>query len=280
MIENTDKEHFDNDSNIQSENASDAILSAKNNGFINPNPESEHMEVHKHPHHVMHKKKWSEYLLEFFMLFFAVFLGFIAENWREHLVENKKEKEYMHSLVLDLKTDTAMITGAIKYNKNIYKADSTVLSLLNATDKDSQTLRKLYQLNPVIQNFNFQINDSKTFDQLKSSGDYRLIKNKEVRSSIAKYYQRISSTKIFSNEIQRNLEYTYTFSYKIFDQYTFDNNVNTTVPLLTNDDTLLKEYSNNLYNLGVSYKIYTDQFLEKIKKEAIDLIILLNKEYP
>lgn len=214
-----------------------------------------------------------------FYAFFAVFLGFIAENWREHLVENKKEKEYMHSLVLDLKTDSALLTEAIKYNKNIYKAGSTVLSLLNATYKDSQTLRKLYQLNPVIQNFNFQINDSKTIDQLKSSGDYRLIKNKEVLSSIAKYYQHVSSTKIFSNEIQRNLELTYNFSNKIFDQYTFDNNVNTTVPLLTNDDILLKEYINNLYTLGLSYKIYTDQFLEKIKKEAIDLIILLNKEY-
>jgi hypothetical protein len=280
MTENTDKEHVDNNSNIESENASDAILSVQDNPFINSNPKSENMEVHKHPHHLSHKKKWTEYLLEFFMLFFAVFLGFIAENWREHLVENKKEKEYMHSLVLDLKTDTSMITGAIKYNQNIYEAGSTVLSLLNAPGKDSQTLRKLYQLNPVIQNFNFQINDSKTFDQLKSSGDYRLIKNKEVLSSIAKYYQRISSTKIFSNEIQRNLEYTYTFSNKIFDQYTFDNNVNTTVPLLTNDVILLKEYSNNLYSLGLSYKIYSDQFLEKIKKEAINLIILLNKEYP
>jgi hypothetical protein len=33
------------------------------------------METH-HPHHVTHKKKWTEYLLEFFMLFLAVFLSF------------------------------------------------------------------------------------------------------------------------------------------------------------------------------------------------------------
>jgi len=26
------------------------------------------MEVHKHPHHVTHKKKWGEYLLEFSLL--------------------------------------------------------------------------------------------------------------------------------------------------------------------------------------------------------------------
>ncbi len=33
------------------------------------------MEVHKHPHHVTHKKKWGEYLLEFIMLFLAVWMG-------------------------------------------------------------------------------------------------------------------------------------------------------------------------------------------------------------
>ena len=40
---------------------------------INSKQETENMEVHKHAHHVMHKKKWTEYFLEFFMLFLAVF---------------------------------------------------------------------------------------------------------------------------------------------------------------------------------------------------------------
>ena len=41
------------------------------------------MEVH-HSHHSMDKKSWKGYVLEFFMLFFAVTLGFFAENIREH----------------------------------------------------------------------------------------------------------------------------------------------------------------------------------------------------
>ncbi len=55
-------------------------ISEKVNDRISQNPkiiikeQIETMEVH-HPHHVMHKKKWGEYLLEFFMLFLAVFLG-------------------------------------------------------------------------------------------------------------------------------------------------------------------------------------------------------------
>jgi hypothetical protein len=51
------------------------------------------MEVH-HPHHPTHKKKWSEYIIEFIMLFTAVFLGFIAENIREHAVEQNRAKEF------------------------------------------------------------------------------------------------------------------------------------------------------------------------------------------
>ncbi len=39
----------------------------------------------------------------------------------------------MHSLVLDLKTDTALLGGAITYNKYIYRAGSTVLSLLHVS---------------------------------------------------------------------------------------------------------------------------------------------------
>ncbi|HUS01687.1 MAG TPA: hypothetical protein VMY77_08170 [Chitinophagaceae bacterium] len=71
------------------------------------------MEVHKHPHHVTHKKKWTEYLLEFFMLFLAVFLGFVAENVREHLSERKREKEYIISIIEDLKMDSAKLSKSI-----------------------------------------------------------------------------------------------------------------------------------------------------------------------
>ncbi len=38
----------------------------------NYQPQTAPMEVH-HPHHLTHKKKWTEYLLEFFMLFLQCF---------------------------------------------------------------------------------------------------------------------------------------------------------------------------------------------------------------
>lgn len=66
------------------------------------------MEVH-HPHHPAHKKKWSEYMLEFFMLFTAVTLGFFAENVRENLSDREKEKAIIESLKEDLIKDTVQL---------------------------------------------------------------------------------------------------------------------------------------------------------------------------
>src|SRR6476660_6184589 len=94
MTDNTDDEHLDNPTNTQSQNSSDQIILTTNTDPINQIQETENMEVHKHPHHVTHKKKWGEYLLEFLMLFLAVFLGFVAENIREHIAEGNRAKEY------------------------------------------------------------------------------------------------------------------------------------------------------------------------------------------
>jgi hypothetical protein len=41
--------------------------------------ETDNMEVHAHPHNVMHEKNWKEYTVEFFMIFLAVTLGFLQK---------------------------------------------------------------------------------------------------------------------------------------------------------------------------------------------------------
>src|SRR4029079_7010683 len=98
------------------------------------------MEVHSHSHHLTHKKKWTEYFLEFLMLFLAVFLGFLAENFREHQVEKERAKQYIFSFCEDLKKDTARINVLIKYDEEkiaalagMYGCYDTVLKNLQAT---------------------------------------------------------------------------------------------------------------------------------------------------
>ena len=75
------------------------------------------MEVHHHPDLHHKKKNFKEYFLEFLMIFLAVTLGFFAENIREKLSDRNKEKEYVSSLLEDLKTETASFNTAISANE-------------------------------------------------------------------------------------------------------------------------------------------------------------------
>ena len=149
------------------------------------------MEVHKHPHHVTHKKKWGEYLLEFFMLFLAVFLGFVAENIREHKVENNRAKEYALSLMQDLQNDTTAINAQVK-SGNIYIAITD--SLLNISNsrlegrnaaKFSFYTRFLYWTSPLYWN-------RVTFEQIKNSGSLRYFKNYQLLQKLTKYNELVN----------------------------------------------------------------------------------------
>ena len=93
------------------------------------NQENENMEVHHHAHDPAvphHKKNWKSYFWEFIMLFLAVFCGFLAEYQLEHVIERDREKQYMKSLVRDLKKDTAFLNSAISKKQNRIKIIDSV----------------------------------------------------------------------------------------------------------------------------------------------------------
>ena len=66
------------------------------------------MEIHQ-PQLPTPKNKWSEYIIEFVMLFAAVTLGFFAENIRERIAEQQKKQELLAAVILDFETDKSEI---------------------------------------------------------------------------------------------------------------------------------------------------------------------------
>ena len=144
------------------------------------------MEVHKHPHHVTHKKKWGEYLLEFLMLFLAVFLGFIAENQREHIVEHQREKKFARRLLSDLRQDSLFFETRIQLLEKRQQAHEQFLKIMinpiQATD--SAVMRGFVPL------LTGTSNDytTATYNQMKTSGSLRYIDNDNLTTSLQQYY--------------------------------------------------------------------------------------------
>jgi len=141
------------------------------------------MEVHKHPHDITHKKKWGEYFLEFFMLFLAVFLGFVAENIRETSAEHEREKAYAQQLYTEFYADS--IAFAKKVNARLDKERDC--DYLYSYIKDSSLTDIPKRFYPAYTTVFYLIN-SYTFEpkdgilsQLKSSGSLRYFKDAELQ---------------------------------------------------------------------------------------------------
>lgn len=153
-----------------------------------PNQESEKMETHAHDLHKAPAGGMKHYLFEFLMLFLAVFCGFLAENYRETLVNKEKELHYMQNMVADLKADTADLNFAIYYQQLWYNHLDSALQMpierlrnINTQDTFFYHFLPYYSwMQPFIQNDN-------NITQLRAGG-FNLIRNENTIDSINQVY--------------------------------------------------------------------------------------------
>jgi hypothetical protein len=143
------------------------------------------MEVHAHTHTA--RKKWTHYFWEFLMLFIAVTLGFFVENQREHFVEKQWEKQFIKTLLEDIRNDTASMGYAITSFTNINNHIDSLIPFLNDNRNMESNAKKIYQHAVWLQTFYKVTYFDRTIEQLKSSGNFRLIRNKKVSRSIMEY---------------------------------------------------------------------------------------------
>jgi hypothetical protein len=239
------------------------------------------MEVHHHAH--TPRKKWIHYLWEFLMLFLAVTLGFLVENQREHYIEHQRAKEYAQLMVEDLKKDTVLFGDWITAIEAHVKSFDTVSILFGQSPPVSNarlikavlTQRTTYRI-PLFPT---------TFNQMKSSGTLRYLRNMEISRRASQYYDRWHTgiktsfdynDDFFSSEVQRFMldHFDYSESSYFGDSLLVDNPKYLDRSLKT--DILLR----NRLLLYVSLLKYTvDDLIKPANEMASTLIGLLKKEY-
>jgi hypothetical protein len=287
MAENKDEEHLEIPTNTQTENPSDKIVLTNDRETINPNQDTENMEVHKHPHHVTHKKKWGEYLLEFFMLFLAVFLGFVAENIRENQIEKNRELEFVRSLTIDLGDDIKSLDAMIVFEHAAISELDTLMYLLNDPSLAKQNGDQLYYVARIGPRAYPFVNNSRTFDQLKNSGSFRLIRNAKVSNNIMDYYNQFSAVRLLEDNYNHEFDNYKRVAAKIFDPGILRRQENDQSEILRSNDNpslvtynteLLKELEFHALQMNGSRRSKI-RMLENLKKSAAELKSYLQKEY-
>ena len=150
------------------------------------------MEVH-HPHHPTHKKKWSEYIIEFVMLFTAVTLGFLAENIREHQIMSHRVEQNKITILKDLQADSINISSALaiedsciytfnRLNNILYLAKTNKINQNQLID----SIKKFDNL--IAYSTTLYVNNS-SFKNMQSSGLLSYLDDVELINTLESYYE-------------------------------------------------------------------------------------------
>ncbi len=231
------------------------------------------------------RRNWTSYFKEFFMLFLAVFCGFLAENYRGNMVEKQQERQFILSYIEDLKSDTATIRETLGFRKlKMIQMDSLMLLLSNQTIRGHEN--ELYFFGrSLVRSVWFQNND-RTFAQLKNSGALRLIRNEQATDSIMAY-QKLVERLITNHEDDRTERYNaFPIISQIFNPFIFDQMVTAkgiqrptdNPPLRSYDSALQQDLAFCIHQLRGSTFIIEDR-LAQLNEKAIQLIALLTEEY-
>jgi hypothetical protein len=284
MTDKTGEEPIETPGDPPSDNLPGEIIPTNGTDTIHPNQETETMEVHHHGH-VHHEKKWKEYVFQFFMLFLAVFCGFLAEYELEHIIENKKEKQFMASLVRDLEADTVQLNTIRNLRtRNIQQIDSAIYYL---ADLEVGSI-PLSQFNFSLLGLRTFYQNSGTLDQLKNSGGLRLIRKRNVVDSIEAYDLQIKRM-----VLRDDYETRYLYDHNMIAGKIFDGNIlarlhaDTAVyhkpspslqtPIGINRE-FLSDYLNSLLRCRIAYAGNLS-LQATIKARATRLIETIKKEY-
>lgn len=133
-------------------------------------------------------KKISRRFFDFLMLFFAVFLGFMAENYRENRQSEHEANEFLAQLNLDLELDkTNSEKVIVDWNERLVYFDSAANDFTKYINGNYSSLENIKEVYSSCDDFYPTIS---AYEQLKEKG-FRYINNVNLIDSIQGYYNHM-----------------------------------------------------------------------------------------
>ena len=233
------------------------------------------------------RKSWKGYFLEFLMLFLAVTLGFMADNFREKSSERAKEKEYIQSMIEDVNEDRINAQEVIEVNTKRVEALDSLLNKsfnFNGTEKEMLELNRYFV--QVLIHPEFLTPAELTMQQLKNAGGMRLIKSKKSINEILRYdtkLKKISNQQLYYENYQNKAIASGVKIFNIHELLTsIRSNDSNIIPdrftLLETDPLFIKTFGNDvaMYKGIIEYYI---MLLTELNEQGEVLIGTLKKEY-
>ena len=202
------------------------------------------------------------------------------------MIEHQREKQYMRSMIEDLKSDTSQIASVIELKVLRNSMIDSLVYWLGSPGYKAHLNDIYFFARSVSPPLNFFPND-RTIQQLKSSGGLRLIQRTNVSNSIMEYDQKMKfQLSDIGDEENLRLEYRKSVK-KLFDgkilmamlgnMKRIEKSANNP-PLFNDDKTAINDLIVDIQYVKKACQIQIIRHLE-LRKQAAILIELIQKEY-
>lgn len=138
---------------------------------------------------------WRSLLGEFIVVVLGVLVALWLNEVKEARADAALEVEYLHSFLTDLDADVAQFDSADAWSRRQEAAAATVLDLYDG----SPTTKSAAELVAAVETAGWQYVPTitrNTIDDLKSTGNLRLIRDPKLRRAISAYYATVENVSI------------------------------------------------------------------------------------
>ncbi len=230
--------------------------------------------------------KYLKYAIgEIILVVIGILIALQINNWNEQQNEKKVELGYMKNLLEDLKADEIIYSEYINNNIEVYNTIDSLVIYLNRPDRKEYTSKTSYWARIMTMKFTRAQPIERTFEQMKSSGQLKLVRNPKVADGISKYYNSFSELKQYNEAAILWLADYLKSVGKVFDGEVLLKILKERKEQETDASTLITEDRAIINELIASAQyIYgvvklSENVCENRKKAVLELSALIKKEY-
>ncbi len=151
------------------------------------------------------KQKAIEYLIEFILVIVGISIAF----WLSELAEESKKKElevqYLQDLMEDLKEDVELIDYLTLLNQDVAETLGKALEYYARSDKP-MNLDSLTTYADAIGKLNLFQPQNFTYLSLKQSGDFKIIKDHNIRKKLIRLYSSYETVDLEQKSLMKALD--------------------------------------------------------------------------
>ncbi|WGK65853.1 DUF6090 family protein [Croceiramulus getboli] len=152
---------------------------------------------------LLSENKFSKYLLyaigEIILVVIGILIALQINNWNEHQNDLKVERTNMINLLEDLKDDIKLYDEYRQRNAKIYDRIDSIVPNIKSADRKAHVGKLVYWSRLVTLEWMVIEPINRTYSEMKSSGQLRLINDMEISKQLSKYYNSFSKFEILNN---------------------------------------------------------------------------------